>query len=840
MIRILFALIFALSVCGIVAYNPGTSWRNRDAFAALKTDGTVVAWGSSGSGGTAPSSELDNVQTIYSTESAFAALKTDGTVVSWGHSGTGGSSPAGLDSVVAIYSTRDAFAALKTDGTVVAWGDSNSGGTSPAGLDSVVAIYSTCCAFAALRNDHTVKAWGRSDNGGTSPTGLDSVVAIYSTDGAFAALKTDGTVVAWGGSGSGAGDITVSNVRTIYSTAYAFAALKTDGTVVAWGNSGYGGTTPAGLDNVHTIYSTYLAFAALMTDGTVVAWGDSFWGGTTPTGLKNVHTIYSIHGGFAALKTDGTVVSWGLSGNPYSTPGNIVSPAGLDSVVTIYSTNGAFAALKTDGTVVAWGSPYQGGVAPAGLDSVVAIYSTGGAFAALKTDGTVISWGFTSLYSNDAVVSPAGLDNVQTIFGSTLYRSFSSVPHSYVSCHAGTMSNGRFCEPCPSGVCICPAGKYGYALTLGAPTCMNCQQGKYSGSVGATSEDTCVWCDAGKYSLSLAATSAEDCVLCPFPTYSPPESPYCSAFGFGYEEEITWFLLAALVTLFLGSFFFVSDENNDFSGKMAVGLILYCSIPVLDSFTDIAFILTAPFASLGLFIACTAVFLLPNFTLFHLLWKRGALAPKLLVSVPEGWRLSYMKNADNIFKAIVNVLAFVINTCIYIPFVVLNAPYLTVKALVGMHLFNTKILCIRTFCNWWLQWWTGSEDFNINTAVDVDILNESIYMEIIFETLPETVIQAYNNYLFDPNVLAWNYISLASLSFAAIDVLNGIYVFIYFTLSGASLAEIPVNVSILGYELLVLKKDSTLSQTTKVSPAVHDVKEKELLAAVPGANQMLL
>jgi hypothetical protein len=57
-------------------------------------------------------------------DAAFAALKTDGSVVAWGDGGTGGdtSSVAGSlkSGVVSIYSTGQAFAALKTDGSVVA------------------------------------------------------------------------------------------------------------------------------------------------------------------------------------------------------------------------------------------------------------------------------------------------------------------------------------------------------------------------------------------------------------------------------------------------------------------------------------------------------------------------------------------------------------------------------------------------------------------------------------------------------------------------------------------------------------------------------------------------
>ena len=76
-------------------------------------------------GGSGVPSGLSGVKAIYSTGFAFAALKEDGTVEAWGSSSYGGSGvPSGLSGVKAIYSTNRAFAALKEDGTVEAWGNS--------------------------------------------------------------------------------------------------------------------------------------------------------------------------------------------------------------------------------------------------------------------------------------------------------------------------------------------------------------------------------------------------------------------------------------------------------------------------------------------------------------------------------------------------------------------------------------------------------------------------------------------------------------------------------------------------------------------------------------------
>ena len=71
---------------------------------------------------------------IFSTTRAFAAVKSDGSVVTWVQSDCGGDSSSvstELSSgVSSIISTNCAFAAVKSNGSVVTWGDSNSGGDS--------------------------------------------------------------------------------------------------------------------------------------------------------------------------------------------------------------------------------------------------------------------------------------------------------------------------------------------------------------------------------------------------------------------------------------------------------------------------------------------------------------------------------------------------------------------------------------------------------------------------------------------------------------------------------------------------------------------------------------
>ena len=79
---------------------------------------------------------LTNVIAIYATSAAFAALREDGTVRAWGDGGSGGVGvPLDLIHVTAIYSTYYVFCAHLSDGRVRVWGSPGAGGTQPSDLD---------------------------------------------------------------------------------------------------------------------------------------------------------------------------------------------------------------------------------------------------------------------------------------------------------------------------------------------------------------------------------------------------------------------------------------------------------------------------------------------------------------------------------------------------------------------------------------------------------------------------------------------------------------------------------------------------------------------------------
>ena len=132
------------------------------------------------------------------------ALRSDGTVVAWGYNGQGQTAvPAGLTDVWTIAAGYYHTLALQNDGTPVAWGYNNDGQIDvPAGLTDVQAIAGGYSHTVALKNDGTVVAWGRNIEGQTDvPVGLTGVHAIAA--GGFHTVALANPVIAFGSQISG-------------------------------------------------------------------------------------------------------------------------------------------------------------------------------------------------------------------------------------------------------------------------------------------------------------------------------------------------------------------------------------------------------------------------------------------------------------------------------------------------------------------------------------------------------------------------------------------------------------------------------------------------------------
>jgi alpha-tubulin suppressor-like RCC1 family protein len=264
--------------------------------AALRTDGSVWAWGNNNYGQLGigfvhvgfsiprPVPGLSGVKAISAGYIHTAALSSKGEVWGWGQTPAKADvKPAlvlGLSHVRSIAAGSDFNLALKEDGTVWSWGGNRAGQlglgqrglyqTTPArvaALTDVVAVSAGYLHGLALRSDGTVWAWGSNayDQLGTgtypqgpvaipglpaTPNGAKDVKGIVAGAYNSAVVYRNGEVWAWGSNLSGQlSDATVQSAsapRRIATLAPAAAVsigddflvvLQPDGTLVAMGSN---------------------------------------------------------------------------------------------------------------------------------------------------------------------------------------------------------------------------------------------------------------------------------------------------------------------------------------------------------------------------------------------------------------------------------------------------------------------------------------------------------------------------------------------------------------------------------------------------------------------------
>ena len=378
----------ALVVFTLTIPAPGADvvsiWGGARGTIVMKSDGTVWTWGSNiggklGAGldsgtlnrtnlpsevhGPGNIDYLHSINAIMGGEAHNVALKSDGTVWAWGYNAFGQvgngttndtATPVqvGLESVpplspVTKLGGRTYFnLAVKADGTVWGWGMNWSGQMGNGTVNSSSGVQVSVPVQVS-----------NSQVGGA----INNPVQVSCGYTYGVVLLTNGTVWTWGTGGNGElGNGTIGHNYT-------------PGQVV-------------GLSNITAISSGWKHTLALKSDGTVWAWGKNLNGelgdGTTisrssPVQVHSLSNVVTVSGGdynSAALKSDGTVWKWGLNdvgelGN--GTTNNYANPepiqvqfdkfgAPFTNIVQLAARDYHNIAIKADGSVWMWGANDQG------------------------------------------------------------------------------------------------------------------------------------------------------------------------------------------------------------------------------------------------------------------------------------------------------------------------------------------------------------------------------------------------------------------------------------------------------------------------------------------------
>jgi hypothetical protein len=382
-----------------------------NAIAILKNNGTLQTFGDVDKGGNRPSTVASGVKKVKAVgESGFVALKTNGTIVAWGESVvTNQLNNLSTTNIKDIETTKynSSITILKNDGTIEST-ESNFNVTS-ANTSPVKSIHANDNTVAALYENGNYGFWGgtpgtdrydrsynrpihhiykgenyfiflqgTNDFGGYDYGAGNNSALVFESSGS-APVRTHGRY--YGFIPGGRAYTYISNQQYNPISYYGEATGSEDGSIIAYGG------------DFVSIMATRSSFAAHKSDGRMWIWGNQSYGGrgsynnynvpeqqnqTTTLGITEAKAGRT---GIIAKYADGSAKMW--SGGSY--------PFTFETVRSISASNDCLAVISTTNTFYAKCGNMTGSF-KAEISNVSTMYSMEVGFLLKKTNGTYEFW----------------------------------------------------------------------------------------------------------------------------------------------------------------------------------------------------------------------------------------------------------------------------------------------------------------------------------------------------------------------------------------------------------------------------------------------------------------
>lgn len=407
---ILTGIVFVVGILFVFLGNNAKKIRITDisgegnAFAILKSDGTVLSFGSNHLGAREVGDWTD-IQSISTRGSHTVGLKKDGTVVAVGENDYGECNVDGWTDIVAVETGYDYTVGLKSNGTVVLAGDFRKNREELENQTDIIAVSAINWTIVVLKSDGTAAAYGDNLYGECDVNDWTDLIAVSTGPDHTVGLKKDGTVVAVGNNAYG--ECNVQGWTDIIAVAAGdnyTIGLKSDKTTVFAGDDDFVSDIKD-WTKIKGIAGLYYYPIGIKSDGTIIT-GHYKWNGMNLEELekdfrqkyqheikifehadnweKDKETVKGKYH-FAQLKSDGTVSAAGFN---YDGQCEV---SDWDNIVALSASDYHTVGLRQDGTVVATGDNSSGQCNVEEWTGITKVFALPEHTTAIKSDGTLIS-----------------------------------------------------------------------------------------------------------------------------------------------------------------------------------------------------------------------------------------------------------------------------------------------------------------------------------------------------------------------------------------------------------------------------------------------------------------